>query len=142
MYGTEKYIKWAGEIIGEAQTALEKEYKELESRPEFNDKDFQYTWKVVSEEVKDIIESESAFYVVEKRGLCKNLLARAQDYYEVIKEARKLIRKGEVTKESLESAIRFHNEVLRMVVNCENMDGIRRKIKNCEFAIWAIENPL
>ena len=141
MEGTEKQIKWANEIISDAKASLESEWNELSNEMGEIDEDLKYSWKIVSDEVKDAIDSEKAACVIEKRNICKGLKARALDYYSVITEARKLISDGEVTKDSLKSASRYHTEMLEAAVHCELRDVIKRKIKNCELAMWAIDNP-
>ena len=141
MDGTEKQIKLANEIISKAKVSLESEWDELNLEKEKIDKNLEYSWKIVSDEVKDIIDSDRAVYVIEKRDVCTGLKSRALDYYSVITEARKQFSEGEITKDSLESASRFHSEMLEAVVNCELRDVVKRKIKNCELALWAVDNP-
>jgi hypothetical protein len=141
MEGTEKQIKWANEIISDAKALLESEWNELNSEMGKIDEDLKYSWTIVSNEVKDVIDSEKAACVIEKRNVCKDLKVRALDYYSVITEARKLISDGEVTEDSLKSASRYHTEMLEAAINCELRDVIKRKIKNCELALWTIDNP-
>jgi hypothetical protein len=141
MDGTEKQIKWANEIISKAKSSLESEWDELNTEAGEIDEDLKHSWKVVSDEVEDAIDSDRAACVIEKRNVCIGLKSRAQDYNSVISEARKLISEGEITEDSLKSASKYHSEMLEVAVNCELRDVIKRKIKNCELALWALDNP-
>jgi hypothetical protein len=141
MDGTAKQVKQANEIISKAKSSLESEWDELNLEMGEIDSDLNFSWEIVSEEVKDAIDSDRAVCVIEKRNVCTGLKSRALDYYSVISEARKLISKEEITEDSLKSALRYHSEMLDAVVNCESRDEIKRKIKNCELALWALDNP-
>ena len=138
MKGTDKQMIWAEKIIAEAEPALKKGHDRFDSE---NDSDMRYAWKMVSEEVEEIISSTVAGYIVERRKSCVDPEGKTMELFEVITEARKLIDKGEISKESLESAIEYYEGMLKAIVQCEQRDTVKDNIRNCELAIWAIDNP-
>ena len=138
MKGTEKQQAQAKEIIDTAKQAIISGNERFVPK---DDMDIDYAWNHVSGKLHEIAESDNALFVIENRKHCVDPVEKVLELIGVMSEARLLITKGEITKESLRSAMRYYEEIMKMATQCEQKDSIKEKIRNCELAMWAIDNP-